>query len=95
MIGKFINKAGEEFEVFIDDGTDKEITLVPDAVIINYNGDDIFKPLKCSGATIKCYVDEYMFDLYSGQYDTKVRSEERRVGKECTSWCRCVWWAHK
>ena len=72
MIGKFINKAGEEFEVFIDDGTDKEITLVPDAVIINYNGDDIFKPLKCSGATIKCYVDEYMFDLYSGQYDTKV-----------------------
>ena len=23
--------------------------------------------------------------------DTIVRSEERRVGKECTSWCRSRW----
>ena len=23
--------------------------------------------------------------------DFKVRSEERRVGKECTSWCRSRW----
>ena len=23
--------------------------------------------------------------------DKKIRSEERRVGKECTSWCRSRW----
>ena len=29
------------------------------------------------------------YDEYDNKYE--IRSEERRVGKECTSWCRSRW----
>ena len=36
---------------------------------------------------------EIVFNAIHGRYgeDGALRSEERRVGKECTSWCRSRW----
>ena len=35
--------------------------------------------------------DEFHVDLINGVVKHIPRSEERRVGKECTSWCRSRW----
>ena len=32
--------------------------------------------------------------LESQELRQAMRSEERRVGKECTSWCRSRWWPY-
>ena len=68
-IGNFVNMNDENCRVeFIthSDGSDKEITLLRNPVIIKYEGDDdIFKPIKMSGATIKIWANEYLMDLYS------------------------------
>ena len=48
--------------------TNKEIILSEQPVTISFESeDDIFKPLKLSGATVRCWVKDYMFDLYSGE----------------------------
>lgn len=69
--GYFINRDNEEYRVELQtpSGTSsKEIKLSTDPFIVTYEGeDDIFKPLKLSGATVRCWVDDYMFDLYSGK----------------------------
>ena len=36
-------------------------------------------------------VSDGVGNLYISDYGHRVRSEERRVGKECTSWCRSRW----
>src|SRR5690554_7026807 len=42
--------------------------------------------------TLDGYVEPGVSELWSGNYDNQlVRSEERRVGKEC----RCGWWAYQ
>ena len=34
----------------------------------------------------------HIYSSYKGRYEiNSLRSEERRVGKECTSWCRSRW----
>ena len=45
----------------------KEILLSDNPFTVSYEGtDDIFKPLKLSGSTVRCWVDDYMFDLFTG-----------------------------
>ena len=36
-------------------------------------------------------IEEAIEDFRKGEFVIIVRSEERRVGKECTSWCRSRW----
>ena len=69
--GEFISKNKINYQVqFItaSGNTNKEIILSEQPVTISFESeDDIFKPLKLSGATVRCWVKDYMFDLYSGE----------------------------
>ncbi|MEG0796682.1 MAG: hypothetical protein RR397_09305 [Odoribacter sp.] len=48
--------------------SEKKILLSNTPVTVSYEGsEDIFKPLKLSGATVRCWVNEYMFDLFTGE----------------------------
>ena len=69
----------------------------------NFNGktgqSDVIKiPVKDprTASTVANYVDVILdFTDFNPPYwlrsDKDTRSEERRVGKECTSWCRSRW----
>ena len=37
---------------------------------------------------VRCYDSA---ETFLARYDQRERSEERRVGKECCSWCRSRW----
>ena len=70
--GEFLNKENDIYRIELITSSDltetSNIKLCTDPFIVNYNGnEDVFKPLKLSGATVSCWVDNYMFDLYSGQ----------------------------
>lgn len=69
--GNFTGKDGSMYQVQLitESGTGTtEIKLGAEPVVIEYSGtSDIFKPLKLSSATIRCWVDSYMFDLFTGK----------------------------
>ena len=45
-----------------------------------------------NGVKVTVMLEELLAAGHSGaEYDAWLRSEERRVGKECTSWCRSRW----
>lgn len=69
--GHFIDNQNNDYRVEINtlSGTESQtIKLNVNPFIVEYNRDkDIFKPLKLSGATVRCWVDDYMFDIFSGK----------------------------
>lgn len=69
--GNFTDRNNEQWKVeLITDSTTSSCSIkLSDApVVISYEaGDNIFKPLKLSGATIRCWVDDYMFDLFTAE----------------------------
>src|SRR3546814_15602273 len=56
-------------------------------------GDDTDRPLKKSDGTWTYFAADlaYHYDKYCRGLQTLIRSEERRVGKECASTCRSRW----
>ena len=70
--GQFRSNIGDKYNVEIitnnDETEEKEIILNTDPFIVKYSGNEnIFKPLKLSGATVSCYVDDFMFDIFTGK----------------------------
>ena len=63
------------------DGSDYYLQVPPGTIVRNPEGEII---VDMTG------IDEFML-LKGGRGGKGNRSEERRVGKECTSWCRSRW----
>ena len=57
----------------------------------------LLTPFSCEASTLKENVElRAQLELLTSKYEKleashEKRSEERRVGKECTSWCRSRW----
>lgn len=49
------------------EGTAEKFTLAADPVTINYECDDVFKPIKYSGCTIRLVTPKILEDLYTGK----------------------------
>jgi hypothetical protein len=67
--GTFISSKDEQYEVSFLTETASELPLEfgTSPFVVSYQGDDdIYKPLKLSGATVNIYTDSHKFDLYTG-----------------------------
>src|SRR3546814_2765732 len=78
----------ENMDVLVEDGHVREVSDRPlsssTAQVINLNGKVLMPGL------IDCHVHVFLSEVNIAHLDG-VRSEERRVGKECVSTCRSRW----
>ena len=64
---KDINNANIRIEIITDStGDDKELLLTANGLTINYNGDELYKPLLKSGCSIDFLVEDIIPDFYTG-----------------------------
>src|SRR3546814_12055075 len=52
---------------------------------------ETLKKIHCSGVADTVRVEREVLHLFEGGCSMPIRSEERRVGKECVSTCRSRW----
>ena len=82
-----VGDAATEFRDLLDSANDLIFILSPDAQLLYFN--------RAFQTTLGYSEGELrgldIFTLLHPSCLEKCRSEERRVGKECTSWCRSRW----
>lgn len=68
-LGNFTNKDGVQCTVrFTIPGSSetKKLVLADSPVVIKYASDDLFKPMKCSGATVRIWTNEFLPEFFNG-----------------------------
>src|SRR3546814_4904236 len=93
----FFFKQKTAYEMRISDWSSdvcsSDLDRVPDEVARRGDGDELLGTVTAErGEVVDAALGEQLLDVGAGEVDVvHVRSEERRVGKECVSTCRSRW----